>query len=137
VWLWRKKPQQVPKGNDLRGALAQKRLKTYSASSGLVYQYFYCGYRETGLRSEHTEYVFQASADRKHYHSISVVLAGEELEQWSVRRGRRLTSSEKYAVAKMSLFAAFDQEDVAISQRIAIRPDAEKIDEHLEALGRL
>jgi hypothetical protein len=135
--MWKKKLRPAPPRNDLRGAPAQRRLKTYSALSGLVYQYYYSGYRETGLKSEDTEYVFQASADRKHYHSIAVVLAGQHVEQWSSRRGRRLTSSEQYAVAKMSLFAALDQEDAAIHEKAAIRPDADKIDEHLQTLGRV
>lgn len=112
-------------------------MKTYSASTGLVYQYFYCGYRETGPRSEDLEYVFQASEDRKQYHPISVIVSGEAMAAWAERRGREIIAPEKYAVAKMSLFAAFDNESSPLLERRVLRPDAVEIDQHLETLGRL
>lgn len=137
VWRWWRKSQPTLEPNDLRGAPAQRRLKTYSAVTGIVYQYFYRGYRATGLRLEDAEYVFQATADRKHFHLISVIVTREALREWSAWRGRGIIESEKYAVAKLSLFAAFDDERTSISEGNAIRPDAREIDMHLETLGRL
>ena len=61
----------------LTGAPAVRRMKSYSAQSGYVYQYFYEGQRpfrsggESGI-----EYVFTVSADRKTFHPVSV-LVGE------------------------------------------------------------
>ncbi len=125
----------------MHGAPAQLRVKTYSASTGVVYQYFYSGYRETKPRSEDTgadvEYVFQATTDRKHYHPVSVIVTGNALAEWSKLRGRRIVESERYAIAKMSLFAAFDHEDTPLSAWRAICPDAKAIDLHLETLGRV
>src|SRR5271169_238274 len=82
----------------LTGAPAVRRLKTYSAASGYVYQYFYEGHRGT-------EYVFQVSADRRTYSPVSVLLSDAALGA----SPRELSSTEQYAVAKMSLFQAFDR----------------------------
>ncbi len=96
AWIRRlaRKGQPPP----LAGAPAVRRLKTYSAASGYVYQYFYEGHRGT-------EYVFQVSADRRTYFSVTVLLSDAALEAGP----RELTSTERYAVAKMSLFQAFDE----------------------------
>jgi hypothetical protein len=82
----------------LAGAPAVRRLKSYSAASGYVYQYFYEGHRGTG-------YVFHVSGDRRTYFSVAVLLSDAALEA----SPRELTSTEQYAVAKMALFQAFDE----------------------------
>jgi hypothetical protein len=56
-----------------------RRHKSYSAASGYVYQYFYEGYRAAGPE---TEFVFQASADRKAFFPVSVVLPDAVAAQW-------------------------------------------------------
>jgi hypothetical protein len=139
VWPWRKKTQPSPQRDEFpfRGAPARKRLKTHSAATGYVYQYFYIGYRKMGPESGDLEYVFRASSDRQHYHPISVILGADRIVESSARRGRTLTEAEKYAVAKLSLFTKLDQEGRAVSERIEIRPDSREIDCHLGTLGRL
>jgi hypothetical protein len=96
AWIRRLGRREQPP--PLAGAPAVRRLKTYSAASGYVYQYFYQGHRGT-------EYVFQVSADRRTYFSVTVVLSDAALAACP----RELTSNEQYAVAKMSLFQAFDE----------------------------
>ena len=86
----------------LTGAPPVRRLKTYSANTGYVYQYFYAGHRGG-------EYVFQASHDRRNYFPVSVVLAAETVESFERDRARGLNSTEQYAVAKLALFQAFDE----------------------------
>ena len=94
----------------LTGAPAVRRLKSYSAQSGFVYQYFYEGQRpygnggQTGL-----EFVFTVSADRKTWHSVSVRLADASVHAWEQAHSRPLSSTERYAVSKLALFQAFDE----------------------------
>ena len=94
----------------LSGVPAVRRLKTYSAHSGYVYQYFYEGQRPFGSGGESgTEFVFTVSADRKTFHPVSVVVAEEALREWEQAHAHPLSSTERYAVAKMALFQAFDE----------------------------
>ncbi len=94
----------------LTGAPAVRRQKTYSAQSGYVYQYFYEGQRPSSPEPG-TEYVFDVSADRKTSSPVSVVVSAEAVEHWEHENGRTLTNTERYAVAKMALFRAFDERE--------------------------
>ena len=94
----------------LTGAPAIRRQKTYSGQTGYVYQYYYEGHRPY-KRDRHngTEYVFNVSADRKTSDAVSVLVSESALEDWQSRHGRTLYGSERYAIAKMALFQAFDE----------------------------
>lgn len=94
----------------LTGAPAVRRLKSYSAQSGYVYQYFYEGQRpfRTGGASG-AEYVFTVSADRKTWHPTNVRLDTAAVRAWEQSHTRELSSAEQYAVVKMALFQAFDE----------------------------
>jgi len=96
------------KETPLTGAPAVRRQKTYSAQSGYVYQYFYEGQRPTSP-DPGTEYVFDVSADRKTSAPVSVFVSSDALESWQSQSGRVLSSAERYAIAKMALFQAFDE----------------------------
>ena len=101
-WLSRK-PQ-------LTGAPAIRRQKTYSGQTGYVYQYYYEGHRPYRRVPSHgTEYVFSVSGDRKTSRPVSVLVSETALEDWQSRHGRTLYPSERYAIAKMALFQAFDE----------------------------
>lgn len=105
----------------LTGAPVVRRLKSYSAQSGYVYQYFYEGRRacEWGV-----EYVFSMSADRKTWHATNVRIETAGLRAWEQSHTRELSAAEQYAVVKMALFQAFDErsgppqmkEDVLVRQ---------------------
>jgi hypothetical protein len=93
----------------LTGAPAVRRLKSYSAQSGYVYQYFYEGQRPFRSGGESgTEFVFTVSADRKTSHPVSVLVADGALRAWEQAHAHPLSSTERYAVSKMALFQAFD-----------------------------
>jgi hypothetical protein len=94
----------------LSGAPAVRRQKTYSAQSGYVYQYFYEGQRRTSSQ-QGTEYVFNVSHDRKTSSQISVFINDEAMLSWQQESGRTLSTTEKYAIAKMALFQAFDERE--------------------------
>jgi hypothetical protein len=90
----------------LTGAPTVRRVKTWSAQSGYVYQYHYEGRRGSG---QGTEFVFHVSADRKTWQHVSVLLSERAAGMWEQSHGRTLSSSERYALAKLALFAAFDE----------------------------
>ena len=126
-WLRRDKP--LP----LTGARAVRREKTYSAGSGYVYRYCYCGQRLTGRGME---YVWETAADRHAVWPVSVFLSEAALASWQSAHQRELTGPERYAVAKMSLLRAFDQRPnpAAMREEVIVRPgDVASI---LETLGR-
>lgn len=96
----------------LRGAPEVLREKTYSSDTGYVYQYFYEGYREASRGSgKGIEFVFSVTADRKTRHPVSVFISNESFTEWSRENSRELTHTEQYAIAKMGLFQAFDEQE--------------------------
>ena len=115
----------------LTGAPAVRRLKTYSALSGYVYQYYWEGQRPT---PSGTEFVFTVSADRKTSYPVSVLLDNAALQAWEHAHARTLSANERYAIAKLALFQAFDERETPslMKQPVQIRPaDAETIIGHL------
>ena len=92
---------------------AMRRVKSYSASNGYVYQYcFYEVNRITHDGGPAGEFVYAISVDRKTTFLLRIVVLQTALENWAQANGRALTSSEEYAVAKMRLFHAFDEGEV-------------------------
>jgi hypothetical protein len=118
----------------LTGAPAVRRQKTYSAQSGFVYQYFYEGQRPSSP-DPGTEYVFDVSADRKTSAPVSVIVSTEALENWQSETGRTLSSAERYAVAKMALFQAFDERESPDAMREAVRVTPAAVRAILETLN--
>jgi len=106
--LFQKKP--VP----LTGAPPVRRVKTYSAQTGYVYQYYYEGHRPLHADGKSgTEFVFEVSGDRKDWSAVSVVVSEDAIGAWEKAQARRLSATERYAVAKMALFQAFDEREPA------------------------
>ena len=120
----------------LTGAPAVRRLKTYSAQSGYVYQYFYQGHRPLRAASEGgTEFVFSISADAKTWHPASVMLGDGAVRMWETAHERELSSTERYAVAKMALFQAFDERPLPAQMKEDVRVRAADVEAILETLG--
>jgi hypothetical protein len=114
-WFAKRKPE-------LTGAPPVRRLKTYSAQSGYVYQYFYEGHRDySGPAETGTEYVFRLSADRKDWHPTSVFLAKQVVDGWQAEHNRTLSSTECYAIAKLALFQAFDERPTPAGMQDSVR----------------
>ena len=119
----------------LVGAPAVRRQKTYSGQSGYVYQYLYEGYRPAGRDAgSGTEYVFDVSADRRTSFSVSVFISDSALRRWEQAHGRPLQGNERYAVAKMALFRAFDERETPERMREEVRVDEQAVDEFLTTL---
>ncbi len=75
--------------------------------------------------------------DRKTYFPVSVLLAEAVVADWNEGHQRVLSATEIYAIAKMSLFEAFDERENMDRFSMPIEPSGEAIDRQLEALGRL
>lgn len=89
---------------------AVRRVKSYSAETGYVYQYYF--YEVEKIRRgtvQGTEYVYMVSVDRQHVFPVRIFVLEDALKDWSARTGQKLTGTEEYAVAKMRLFQAFDE----------------------------
>jgi hypothetical protein len=54
--------------------------------------------------------------------------------QWQERHGRELNATERYAVAKMSLFQAFDERDDPAAMREDVAARAADLEAILESL---
>ena len=115
----------------LRAVPQIRRQKNYSALSGYAYEYFYEGLRDVPERREH---VFTVSGDRKSWFAVSVFVPGAGVEAWQRAHGRVLADNERYAIAKMALFEAFDTRDNPQAMQTAVEVSAEQIEDLLARL---
>jgi hypothetical protein len=120
----------------LTGAPAVRRLKSYSAQSGYVYQYFYEGQRPFRSSGESgIEFVFTVSADRKTFHPVSVLVSESALLGWEQAHDHALSSTERYAISKMALFQAFDERATPDLMKQEVRVRAADVSAINETLG--
>jgi hypothetical protein len=117
-----------------------RRVKSYSASNGYVYQYcFYEVNRITHEGGPAGEFIYAISADRKATFPLRIVVMQAALEAWAQANGRALTSSEEYAVAKMRLFQAFDEGEVPVTapaaEELRLLVDESRLEDLLRMLN--
>lgn len=109
----------------LTGAPAIRRTKTYSAQTGYVYQYRYEGQRPfRGGGDGGVEFVFSVSGGRRHGVQTAVRVPAAAIRAWEEEHSRQLSSTERYAIAKMALFQAFDERPAPerMTDQIIVRP---------------
>jgi hypothetical protein len=117
---------------------AVRRVKSYSAANGYVYQYcFYEVNRIIHHGDPAGEFIYAISADRKTTFGLKIIVQQTALEAWGRANGRGLTSSEEYAVAKMRLFQAFDEGAVPRTAESAAGISLSVDESNLEELLRL
>ncbi len=126
MWFWSKR-------DPLSGAPAVRRLKNYSSRTGYVYQYYYEGCRSS--RGNGTEFVFSVSADRKDWCEARVLVGGDAIRSWERSHERELSPAERYAVAKMALFQAFDDRPAPADWKDDVRVRGADIEAFSEMLG--
>jgi hypothetical protein len=112
-----------PPAAPLRGARAVRRMKSFAADTGYVYEYYYEGMRDVAGGEE---YVFAASADRREYKPLSVFVAAD-------RRGLRAV--ERYAVAKLALFEALNEREDTARMADPVQVLAADVERFLAQLG--
>jgi len=89
---------------------AARRVKTYSAATGYVYQYYFYEVQKARRGfSAGTEYVYMISRDRKQVFPLKIFVRQSAVEKWGKAAGRALSGTEEYAVAKLRLFQALDE----------------------------
>ncbi len=81
------------------------RVKTYSAQSGFVYEYRFVAH---GTEKDGDRYRFSATENRRSLPDIILFLPSSAVEAWETAERRTLNPTERYAVAKLALFAALD-----------------------------
>jgi len=92
--------------------MSVRRVKTYTAQTGYVYEYYFVGQRPAlpdDPLAPSTEFIFDVSADRKTIFAVSVFLLPWALENFAADRGRALSNPEQYAAAKLRLQQGFDE----------------------------
>jgi hypothetical protein len=128
-------PPCAPNNPPMARPDAVRRVKSYSAANGYVYQYcFYEVNRISHQGSPAGEFIYAISADRKTTFPLSILVLQTALESWAQTNGRALSSSEEYAIAKMRLFQAFDEGDVPITADAAAHTRLLVNESNLESL---
>lgn len=110
---------------------AVRRIKSYSAATGYVYQYHFHEVEKArrGLAAG-TAYVYLVSADRRTTFPLRVFVRRSAVEKWGKKTGRAMTGTEEYAVAKMRLLQAFDE----VGDLSTASPDLVVDESNLESL---
>ena len=108
-------------------------MKTYTAETGFVYQYYFVGSRAAfpnAPEAPASEYVFDVSSDRKNTFAVSVFLRDSAVKSWAGAHARALNDAERYAAAKLGLLRAFDRipDMLGAGRRIVLElPDFEEL----------
>ncbi len=120
----------------LTGAPPVRRMKTYSAQSGYVYQYCYEGQRPFQHSGERgIEFVFSLSSDRKTWSNSKVQVPDGALSSWEAAHERDLSPTERYAIAKLALFQAFDERETPALMKADIVVRTADVEAIIETLG--
>ena len=117
---------------------AVRRLKTYTAQTGYVYQYYFVGRREalaSDPESPAIEYVFDVTSDRKTKFAVSVFLGPKAIEAWAILNGRSLSEPECYAAVKLRLMQGFDEIPDMLQSGRRLRVEPGGICELLGSIG--
>jgi hypothetical protein len=115
--------------------MALRRVKTYTAQTGLVYEYYFVGQRKAvSFEISATEYIFDVISDRRARYSVSVFVRQDGLESWATSHGRKLGDPERYAAAKLRLQQGFDEIGDMLAEGRTLEVDAGNIEEILAPL---
>ncbi len=112
-----------------------RRIKSYSAENGYVYQYqFQDAHPAQHDGAKGNEYIYYVSADRKTMFPVRIFVRRDALDKWTKQTGRVLTGTEEYAAAKMRLFQALDEIPDFATARPELTVDASNLSSLLERL---
>ena len=113
-----------------------RRIKTHSAQTGYVYEYYFVGKRRAlPEETAGTEFIFDVSSDRKTKYAVSVFLRDAAASAWAASHGRALTDAEQYAAAKLRLQQGFDEIEDMLKAGRRLELDATQIGELLKGIG--
>jgi hypothetical protein len=115
-----------------------RRVKTYTAQTGYVYEYYFVGKRDALADDPFapaTEFIFDVSSDRKTIFAVSIFLSPRALDEYSAERGRTLSEPERYAAVKLRLIQAFDETANMLQDGRRLTLDAATLPALLESIG--
>jgi hypothetical protein len=113
-----------------------RRVKTHSAQTGYVYEYYFVGKRRAlPEEAAGTEFVFDVSSDRKTKFAVSVFVTDTVVGGWASSHGRALTEPEQYAAAKLRLLRGFDEIADMLNSGRHLTLSAGELGESLSGLG--
>ena len=98
-----------------------RRVKTYTAQTGYVYEYYFVGSRaalDGDPFAPSTEFIFDVSPDRKSVFAVSVFLPPRALESFAAERGARSAILSSTPPPSCACCKAFDE----ISNMLQRRP---------------
>jgi hypothetical protein len=114
-----------------------RRRKSYSAETGVSYQYFFVARRRV-LRPEGqgpgNDYTFVVVADQGSPFTLRVFVSGRAVAAWRKVHGRELDSNEQYALAKRRLFKGFDEHENVRRECLSLIVDETNVEELLAPL---
>lgn len=114
-----------------------RRYKIYAAETGVSYQYFFDSQRRVNRpegQGAGSDFAFVITADQRPPFTLRVFVSDRAISAWCNAHGRSLDSNEQYAVAKMRLFRAFDQQEHLNQHRLSLVVDETNVEELLEPL---
>jgi len=115
-----------------------RRVKTYSAQTGYVYEYYFVG-RRAALADDplapSTEFIFDVSPDRKLVFAVSIFLPSRALAGYAEERGRSPSDTEQYAAAKLRLLQGFDEIANMLQDGRRLVLDVESLARLLQSVG--
>ena len=115
-----------------------RRVKTYSAQTGYVYEYYFVGQR-AALADDpfapSAEFIFDVSPDRKSVFAVSVFLPSRVVAGYAEEHDRSLSAPELYAAAKLRLLQGFDEISNMLQDGRRLVLDAESLARLLESVG--
>ena len=115
-----------------------RRVKTYTAQTGFVYEYYFVGKR-AALAGDpfapSTEFIFDVSSDRKTVFAVSIFLPPRALHEYTAERGRTLSEPEQYAAVKLRPMQAFDEVTDMLHDGRRLMLDAAALPALLESIG--
>ena len=118
--------------------MSVRRVKTYTAQTGYVYEYYFVG-RRAALADDpfapSTEFIFDVSSDRKTIFAVSVFLLPRALDAFAAERGRTLSEPEQYAAAKRCLQKGFDEIANMLLDGRRLALDSDLLVELLQSVG--
>jgi len=112
-----------------------RRVKTYTAQTGYVYEYYFVGQRDASGGVRGTEYIFDVISDRRARYSVSIVVQDDAPQGWARTHGRNLSGPEIYAAAKLRLQQGFDEIGDMLAEGRLLTVEAGNIEELLAPLG--
>ncbi len=114
-----------------------RRYRLYAADTGVTYQYYFQGRRPV-VRPEGqgagSDFTFVVSGDQRPPFTLRIFVSERARAAWRDAHGQDLSSNEQYAVAKMRLFRAFDEQEHLVEEGLSLVVDEANVLGLLEPL---